>query len=95
MPVTNKNESDERSSRQRFSRRNVCGAAAADARCHQAARAPIDPVVQADRTRVQALEKGNGPAAGKLLDADFSWIDSEGIMWAWEDAFRAAPAQTM
>ena len=45
--------------------------------------------MQADRTRVQPLEKGNGPAAEKLLDADFSWIDSEGIMWTREDAFRA------
>jgi len=48
-----------------------------------------DPVVQADRAVVQALEKSDRVTAEKLLDADFSWIDSEGIMWSKEDAFRA------
>jgi hypothetical protein len=48
-----------------------------------------DPVVQADRAVVKALEKGDRAAANKLLDSDFSWIDSEGVMWAKEDAFRA------
>jgi hypothetical protein len=48
-----------------------------------------DPVVQADRAVVNALEKGDRAAANKLLDSDFSWIDSEGVMWAKEDAFRA------
>ena len=37
-----------------------------------------------------ALAKGDKAAANKWLDPDFSWIDSEGIMWAKEDAFRAA-----
>jgi hypothetical protein len=48
-----------------------------------------DPVVQADRAVVNALEKGDRAAANKLLDSDFSWIDSEGVMWAKEDALRA------
>lgn len=48
-----------------------------------------DAVVSADKTLAAALSKGDKAAANKLLDADFSWIDSQGIMWAKEDAFRA------
>jgi hypothetical protein len=48
-----------------------------------------DAVVQADHVLVQALEKGDKAAAEKLLDADFTWIDSDGVMWAKDDAFRA------
>ncbi len=48
-----------------------------------------DPVATADKTVVAALAKGDKVAAEKWLDPDFSWIDSEGIMWAKEDAFRA------
>ena len=51
------------------------------------AAAADDPVVQADlRALVQALQKGDWPAAEKFLDKDFSWIDSKGIMWAEDDA---------
>src|ERR1051325_7199368 len=49
-----------------------------------------DAVVQADHALVQALEKGDKAAANKLMDADFTWIDPEGVMWAKDDAFRAA-----
>jgi hypothetical protein len=48
-----------------------------------------DPVVQADRALVQALEKGDKAASGKLLDSDFTWIDSDGVMWERGDVFRA------
>jgi hypothetical protein len=48
-----------------------------------------DAVVQADRAVVQALEKGDKTTANRLLDADFTWIDTDGVMWAKEDAFRA------
>ena len=48
-----------------------------------------DAIVRADRTLVAAFEKGDKAAIGKLLDADFSWIDTDGIMWAREDALRA------
>ena len=53
--------------------------------------APVadDPVVTADKAVAAALAKGDKAAAEKWLDPDFSWIDSEGIMWAKEDAFRA------
>ena len=53
------------------------------------AAAADDAVVQADRALVAALQKGDRAAAEKLLDKDFSWIDSKGVMWAPDDAFEA------
>ena len=54
-----------------------------------AAAAADDPIVTADRAVVAALAKGDKAAANKWLDQDFNWIDSEGIMWFKDDAFRA------
>ena len=54
-----------------------------------AAAAADDAVVTADKAVVAALAKGDKVAANKWLDPDFTWIDSEGIMWAKADAFRA------
>src|SRR5438309_9955740 len=48
-----------------------------------------DEIVKADRALVAALEKGDHATINKLLDPDFSWIDTDGIMWAREDALRA------
>jgi len=48
-----------------------------------------DEIVKADRTLVMAFEKGDHAALNKLLDPDFSWIDTDGIMWAREDVLRA------
>ena len=48
-----------------------------------------DAVMQADHALVNALEKGDTVTINKLLDPDFSWIDTDGIMWAREDALRA------
>lgn len=67
----------------------VCGVAGLALLTPKPAAGADDPVVQADRALVQALEKGNRAVAEKLLDVDFSWIDSQGVMWAKEDAFRA------
>ncbi|MGH9679490.1 MAG: hypothetical protein ACRD4Y_06040 [Candidatus Acidiferrales bacterium] len=53
------------------------------------AAAADDAVVKADQAVVAALAKGDKAAANKWLDPDFTWIDSEGIMWAKTDAFRA------
>jgi hypothetical protein len=36
-----------------------------------------DAVVQADHAVVTAFEKGDKAALAKLLDADFSWIDTD------------------
>ena len=48
-----------------------------------------DPVMAADKAVVAALAKGDKAAANRWLDADFNWIDAEGIMWFKDDAFRA------
>jgi hypothetical protein len=72
--------------------RNVIGLASlgvAAAMSAGPAGAADDAIVQADRSLVQALEKGDQAAASKLLDPDFTWIDSEGILWYKDDAFRA------
>ena len=52
------------------------------------AAAADDAVVTADKAVVAALAKGDKTTASKWLDPDFTWIDSEGIMWAKTDAFR-------
>jgi hypothetical protein len=54
-----------------------------------AANPPDDAIVKADRAVVGALAKGDKAAANKLLDADFSWVDPEGVMRVKDDAFRA------
>ena len=48
-----------------------------------------DAVAAADKAANAALAKGDKTAANRWLDPDFSWIDSEGIMWAKDDALRA------
>lgn len=48
-----------------------------------------DAVVQADRAVVAAFEKGDTAALKKLLDEDFTWIDTDGIMWERSDVYRA------
>jgi hypothetical protein len=65
----------------------VCVGAVAALSCRLAA--ADDAVVLADRAVVQALEKGDKAAENRLLDADFTWIDTDGVMWAKEDALRA------
>jgi hypothetical protein len=49
-----------------------------------------DAVVAADKAVATALAKSDKVTANKWLDADFTWIDSEGVMWAKTDALRAA-----
>jgi len=53
------------------------------------AAAADDAVVTADKAVMAALAKGDKLAANKWLDPDFTWIDSEGIMWVKSDAFRS------
>ena len=45
--------------------------------------------VQADRALGAAFEKGNSAEVNKLLDAEFTWIDTDGIMWERPDVLRA------
>ena len=67
----------------------VCSAGLLATLASRPAAAAEDAVVVADKAVMAALAKGDKVAANKYLDPDFSWIDSEGIMWAKEDAFRA------
>jgi hypothetical protein len=53
------------------------------------AAAADDSAVQADRALGAAFEKGNSATVNKLLDAEFTWIDTDGIMWERPDALRA------
>jgi hypothetical protein len=54
-----------------------------------AAAAAEGSAVQADRALGAAFEKGNSATVNKLLDAEFTWIDTDGIMWERPDALRA------
>jgi hypothetical protein len=48
-----------------------------------------DAVTKADRAVVAAFQRGDNAALKELLDADFTWIDTDGIMWERPDVFRA------
>ena len=51
--------------------------------------APEMTAVQADRALSAALEKNNTAEVNKLLDAEFTWIDTDGIMLERPDVLRA------
>src|SRR6266850_4582446 len=48
-----------------------------------------ESAVQADRALSAAFEKGDSAAVSKLLDAEFTWIDTDGIMLERPDVLRA------
>src|SRR2546428_13057262 len=48
-----------------------------------------ESAVQADRALNAAFAKGDSAVVNKLLDADFTWIDTDGIMRERADALRA------
>src|ERR1700730_11278468 len=48
-----------------------------------------DAALKADRALAAAYAKGDKATVNKLLDADFTWIDTDGIMWERPDVFRA------
>lgn len=48
-----------------------------------------DEIVKADKTLEMAYAKGDHATINKLLDPEFSWIDTDGIMWERADTFRA------
>src|SRR5258705_10090829 len=67
----------------------VIGMAHVGAARGQTAAAQSD-VVKADQALTQALQSGDRAAAEKMLDADFSWVDPDGLYYATKDeAFRA------
>jgi hypothetical protein len=49
----------------------------------------VDPVLRADRALTTALENGDKATSNKFLDADFNWIDTNGVNWSRADALRA------
>jgi hypothetical protein len=69
----------------------LCGAFAGllAARTTKLAAAAETSAVQADRSLGAAFEKGDHAAVNKLLDAEFTWIDTDGIMYERPDALRA------
>jgi hypothetical protein len=44
------------------------------------------PVAATDKAFVQAYEKDPMSAAKKYLDADFTWIDTDGVFYSKDDA---------
>jgi hypothetical protein len=59
------------------------------ARTTKLAAAAETSAVQADRSLGAAYEKGDNAAVSRLLDAEFTWIDTDGIMYERPDALRA------
>jgi hypothetical protein len=41
-----------------------------------------DPVARTDKAFVEAYENGDMAAVKKLLDADFIWIDTDGVFYS-------------
>jgi Domain of unknown function (DUF4440) len=50
------------------------------------ASATDDAVATTDKAFVQAYEKGDMAAVKKLLDADFTWIDTDGVFYSKDEA---------
>jgi hypothetical protein len=48
-----------------------------------------DAIVKADRALAAAYDKGDTAAIKKMLDEEFTWIDTDGIMYERADTFRA------
>jgi ketosteroid isomerase-like protein len=58
--------------------------------------AEADPaVMQADRQFVQAAAKGDVATLGKMLDADFTWTDTDGQTLTGEEVLRALPKDAL
>jgi len=53
------------------------------------------PVMLADRAFVQAVSKGDAAALGKMLDAEFTWTDTEGKTLMGEEVLRAVPKDAL
>jgi hypothetical protein len=64
------------------------------ARNRVAAAGAEDAVIQADHAFVQAVAKSDKASLGKLLDADFTWTDSEGNTRTRSEVLRNLPTPT-
>jgi len=63
---------------------------------HNAAAADSDAAVkQADRAFVQAVGRRDSAALGKVMDAAFTWTDSEGKTLTAEEVLRAVPKDAL
>lgn len=70
----------------------VLGGAVIASRLNQVAAAGEDPAaLQADREFVRAAAKGDQEAVGKLLDAEFTWTDSQGKTYTKSEALTELP----
>ena len=69
----------------------LCGAVTAGLFAAQPGRPATgdDAAVQADHALAAAYAKGDSATVNKLLDAEFTWIDTDGIMWERPDVLRA------
>ena len=68
------------------------GGAVIAPRLNQVAAAGEDPAaLQADREFVRAAAKGDQEAVGKLLDAEFTWTDSQGKTYTKSEALTELP----
>ncbi len=68
------------------------GGAVIAPRLNQVAAAGEDPAaLQADREFVRAAAKGDQEAVGKLLDAEFTWTDSQGKTYTKGEALTELP----
>jgi len=52
-------------------------------------------ILQADREFVQATAKGDAPAVGKVLDADFTWTDADGKTRTRREVLDALPTPAL
>ncbi len=50
-----------------------------------------DAIVKADRALAAAYAKGDTAAIKKMLDEEFTWIDTDGIMYERADTFPRKP----
>ena len=48
-----------------------------------------DEVVTADRAATVAFEKGDKAAINKWVDPEFTWIDTDGVMWMLREALES------
>jgi hypothetical protein len=67
----------------------LCAAAAGLTAAQTSKSAANDPALQADRALQTAYSKGDTATVKKLIDDEFRWIDTDGIMYERADALRA------